>query len=85
MPNVQAERLIGNLRRLSEFGRYETGVHRLTYSAEDMAARRWLVERMEEAGLEATIDGIGTVIGRSNARGPRLLIGSHLETQPYAG
>jgi N-carbamoyl-L-amino-acid hydrolase len=85
MPNVQAARLISELRRLSEFGRYKTGVHRITYSAEDMAARHWLVERMEEAGLEATIDGIGTVIGRSQARGPRLLIGSHVETQPYAG
>jgi len=85
MPNIQAARLIGNLRRLSEFGRYKTGVHRPTYSAEDMAARYWLVERMEEAGLKATIDGIGSVIGRSQARGPRLLIGSHLETQPYAG
>ena len=85
MLNIQAARLIANLRRLSEFGRYKTGVHRPTYSAEDMAARRWLVERMEEAGLKATIDGIGTVIGRSQAPGPRLLIGSHLETQPYAG
>ena len=85
MPNIQAARLIGDLRRLSEFGRYKTGVHRPTYSAEDMAARRWLVERMEAAGLKATIDGIGTVIGRSEARGPRLLVGSHLETQPYAG
>jgi beta-ureidopropionase / N-carbamoyl-L-amino-acid hydrolase len=85
MPNIEAERLIGDLRRLSKFGRYKTGVHRPTYSAEDMAARHWLVERMEQAGLEATIDGIGTVIGRSRARGPCLLIGSHVETQPYAG
>jgi beta-ureidopropionase / N-carbamoyl-L-amino-acid hydrolase len=85
MPDIRAVRLISDLRRLSEFGRYKTGVHRLTYSAEDMVARHWLVERMEEAGLEATIDGIGTVIGSSQARGPRLLIGSHLETQPYAG
>jgi N-carbamoyl-L-amino-acid hydrolase len=40
---------------------------------------------MEQAGFEATIDGQVTVIERSQARGPRLLIGSHLETQPYAG
>jgi N-carbamoyl-L-amino-acid hydrolase len=83
--DIQGTRLIGNLRRLSEFGRYKTGVHRLTYSAEDMAARHWLAERMEEGGLKATIDGIGTVIGRSQASGPRLLIGSHVETQPHAG
>ena len=85
MPNIQAVRLVGDLRRLSEFGRYKTGVHRPTYSAEDMAARQWLVQRMEEAGLKATIDGIGSVIGRSQAPRPHLLVGSHLETQPYAG
>jgi N-carbamoyl-L-amino-acid hydrolase len=39
MANIQAARLIGNLHRLSEFGRYKTGVHRPSYSAEDMAAR----------------------------------------------
>jgi beta-ureidopropionase / N-carbamoyl-L-amino-acid hydrolase len=85
MPDIRDARLISELRRLSEVGRYQTGVHRITYSAEDMPARHWVVERMEEAGLKATIDGIGTVIGRSQAGGARLLIGSHLETQPYAG
>ncbi|MCC6468408.1 MAG: hydantoinase/carbamoylase family amidase [Alphaproteobacteria bacterium] len=85
MPNIDPARLLGDLRRLADFGRYKTGVHRPTYSTEDMAARQWLVDRMGEAGLAATIDGIGTVIGRSASAGPRLLIGSHLETQPYAG
>ena len=40
---------------------------------------------MSDAGLAAEIDGIGNVIGRSANRGPRLLIGSHTDTQPYAG
>jgi len=85
MPSIDPARLLGDLRRLAEFGRYKTGVHRPTYSKEDMEARRWLVERMTEAGLNASIDGIGTVLGRSASPGPCLLIGSHLETQPYAG
>jgi N-carbamoyl-L-amino-acid hydrolase len=85
MPRINPARLLGDLRRLAEFGRYKTGVHRPTYSAEDMAARHWLAARLEEAGLAAAIDGIGTVIGRSASPGPALLIGSHLETQPYAG
>ena len=37
-----------------------TGVHRPTYSPEDMESRRWLMARMEECGLEPAIDGIGT-------------------------
>lgn len=85
MPTIDGARLIGDLKRLAEFGRYKTGVHRPTYSPIDMEARRWLVERLQEAGLDASIDGIGTVLGRSKAKGPALLIGSHLETQPYAG
>jgi len=85
MPTIDAERLLGDLRRLAEFGRYRTGVHRPTYSAEDVAARAWLAERMAEAGLEPTIDGIGNVIGRRPGAGPRLLIGSHSESQNHAG
>ena len=40
---------------------------------------------MSEVGLEACIDGVGNVIGRSRRPGPRFLLGSHIETQPYAG
>ena len=69
MPTIRGERLLADLHRLAQFGRYETGVHRPTYSPDDMAARRWVTERMREAGLEPTIDGIGTVLGTSRARG----------------
>jgi len=85
MPEINGARLIADLRRLAEFGKYKTGVHRPTYTADDMAARRWLMDRMTEAGLEPSIDGIGTVLGRGKSRGPRLLLGSHVETQPYSG
>jgi beta-ureidopropionase / N-carbamoyl-L-amino-acid hydrolase len=85
MPAIDPSRLLGDLRRLAEFGRYKTGVHRPTYSPEDVAARAWIAERMAEAGLEPTIDGIGNVIGRSPGAGPRLLIGSHSESQNHAG
>jgi N-carbamoyl-L-amino-acid hydrolase len=85
MPTIDADRLLSDLRRLAEFGRYKTGVHRPTYSAEDVAAREWIAERMAEAGLAPTIDGIGNVIGRRAGEGPRLLIGSHSESQNHAG
>ena len=41
--------------------------------------------RLAEAGLEARIDGIGTVFGRSRGKGRALLIGSHTDTQPTGG
>jgi N-carbamoyl-L-amino-acid hydrolase len=85
MPEIDPARLIGDLRRLAEFGRHGTGVHRLSLSEVDVASRHWLVGRMAEAGLDARIDGVGTVFGRSRASGPVLLMGSHTDTQPRGG
>lgn len=85
MPTIDPARLLGDLRALAAIGRYKTGVHRPTLSADDMRARHWLVERLHAAGLEAGIDGIATVFGRSRASGPVMLAGSHLESQNHAG
>jgi beta-ureidopropionase / N-carbamoyl-L-amino-acid hydrolase len=85
MPQIKRGRLLTDLRRLAEFGAYKSGVHRPTFSHEDIEARRWLAGRFTDAGLEASIDGIGNVFGRSCAAGPRLLIGSHSESQNHAG
>lgn len=85
MPEIDAERLLRDLYALREIGRYKTGVHRPTYSAEDVQSRHWLAERLAEAGLEASIDGIGNVLGLDRSAGRKLLMGSHLETQNHAG
>lgn len=50
-----------------------------------MEARRWLQRRYEEAGLDATLDGVGNVLGRSRNTGKTLLVGSHSDTQPTGG
>ena len=85
MPKINGERLLADLRRIADFGRYQTGVHRPHLSPQDVESRHWLAGRMKEAGLEPVIDGIGTVIGKSPKTGPRLLIGSHSDTQPRGG
>lgn len=85
MPRINGERLLADLRRIADFGRYETGVHRPHLSPQDVESRHWLAGRMKEAGLEPVIDGIGTVIGKSPRTGPRLLLGSHSDTQPRGG
>lgn len=79
------KRLLADLYKLRGFGTFKTGVHRPTYSKVDMESRDWLAERMREAGLVPEIDGIGNVIGRDHTPGPKLLLGSHTETQPEAG
>ena len=82
---IDGARLLRELHALREFGRYRTGVHRPTYSPQDVDARHWLAARMTEAGLDASIDGIGNVIGRGRGEPPFLLLGSHSETQSHAG
>jgi N-carbamoyl-L-amino-acid hydrolase len=85
MAKIDGDRLLRDLYALRKIGEYKTGVHRPTYSTDDMTARRWFADRLTEAGLAPEIDGIGNVIGRSSVPGPKLLLGSHLETQPHAG
>lgn len=81
---IDAGRLLAELAQVSEIGAYKSGVHRPTFSPDDLRARAWFAERLAEAGLAVQIDGIGNVIGRSSSA-QALLVGSHLESQPYAG
>jgi len=85
MPTINPDRLLTDLRTLRSIGAQGPGVVRPAFSAADMEARRWLLHRYEEAGLEATIDGVGNVYGRSRRPGKALLIGSHSDTQPTGG
>ena len=85
MPRIDPDRLLSDLRALRAIGAQGRGVVRPAFSATDMDARRWLKSRYEEAGLDATIDGVGNVLGRSRRTGKALLIGSHSDTQPTGG
>jgi N-carbamoyl-L-amino-acid hydrolase len=60
-------------------------VNRPTLSEAHLRSLEWVVSRLPEAGLSGGIDGIGNVIGTSTRSGPKLLLGSHLESQNYAG
>src|SRR6478736_1922911 len=81
MPRTDGERVVADLKRLALFGRYKTGVHRPTYSADDVASRQWLADKFAEAGLDPVIDGIGNVIGRNPGASRRLLVGAHDEAE----
>lgn len=85
MPRIDPDRLLSDLRRLRSIGAQGIGVVRPAFSEKDMEARRWLKGRYEEAGLEASIDGVGNVIGRSTKPSKALLVGSHSDTQPTGG
>jgi len=85
MSRIDSERLLSDLRQLRTIGAQGRGVVRPAFSAADMEARRWLRRCYEEANLEAMIDGVGNVLGRSRHPGKALLIGSHSDTQPTGG
>lgn len=85
MPRIDTDRFLRDLNDLRKIGAYKTGVHRPTYSPQDMESRRWLMDKLAECGLEPSIDGIGNVYGRHKGPGPHLLVGSHIESQNYAG
>src|SRR5262249_42313329 len=81
---VSADRLLADLRTLAAIGgRPDGGVDRVAGSPADQEARRWLLARIREAGLEAELDDYGNVLGRA-PRSPRpwLLLGSPTHTPP---
>ncbi|MET4388217.1 N-carbamoyl-L-amino-acid hydrolase [Bradyrhizobium sp. F1.4.3] len=84
-PSADGKRVLADLNALRAIGAYKTGVHKPTFSEPHKQSLEWLAQKLPDAGLAATIDGIGNVFGTSAKPGPRLLAGSHLESQNYAG
>ncbi|NRS15162.1 M20 family metallo-hydrolase [Brevibacillus sp. HB1.4B] len=86
---INEERLQKRIEQLAQIGKIgETGVCRLALSAEDRAGVELVRSWMEEAGLQTRIDDFGNLIGRMTGKddqAPILMIGSHIDSQPYGG
>ncbi|MEZ6133636.1 MAG: Zn-dependent hydrolase [Pirellulaceae bacterium] len=86
---VDLDRIKHDIRALSEIGRNESdrGIYRMAFTDADVLAKKWLMERIERGGLQASIDGAANVSailpGVSDL--PRVLVGSHIDTVPCAG
>lgn len=97
IPNLQinSSRMREDFDTLSFIGAtLEGGINRLALSPEDMQARAWLANRIEEAGLLVRDDDAGNLSGvlQSDYGGygdyssaKTLLIGSHLDSVPNGG
>src|SRR5712672_3577916 len=83
--HADGARVLADLHALRSIGAFKTGVHKPTFSEPHMRSLEWLAQRLAEAGLTAAIDGIGNVLGTATKSGAKLLAGSHLESQNYAG
>jgi len=82
---VDGARVLADLYALRAIGAYMTGVHKPTFSDPHLRSLTWLMQQLPSAGLQGEIDGIGNVISTSAKAGPKLLAGSHLESQNHAG
>ncbi len=86
---VDFARLRREILALAEIGRDEEagGLYRMAFTPADMEGRRWLSDRMEEAGLEPLLDGAANLSARYGGRPgePAVMIGSHIDTVPNAG
>lgn len=82
---IEPDRFLRDLHALREFGASGVGkgVVRPAYSDADIAARKWLAGRMEEAGLRVHFDPVGNLFGLAD--GPSILLGSHSDSQPEGG
>ena len=83
---IDAARLLADLHTLRGFGTYRTGVHRPTYSPSRHGIPA-LARRAHGArpGWRPKSTASATCIGRAPGDDPRLLLGSHSDTQPQAG
>lgn len=86
---INEQRLQSRIEELSQIGKIgETGVCRLALSREDRAGVELVRGWMEEAGLQTRMDHFGNLIGRMQGAyedAPVLMIGSHIDSQPYGG
>ncbi|AHG04490.1 allantoate amidohydrolase [Halobacterium sp. DL1] len=86
---IDPERFRESFERYSRVGATDHGgLHRLALSDADREARDLFVADLEELGLEVRVDEVGNIFGRRPGREDDLapvLIGSHLDSQPYGG
>jgi N-carbamoyl-L-amino-acid hydrolase len=75
-----------NIEELAGFGALEAGgIWRESFSDADLAAKRWLMEKIRSAGLAAKSDAAGNIWGRLGDQNRAIVIGSHLDTVPEGG
>lgn len=87
--SINPTRLKERTEQLALIGKIgDTGVCRLALSKEDRQAVEVVKGWMIDAGMKTRIDHFGNLIGRlegENPEKPILMLGSHIDSQPYGG
>ncbi|WP_430610417.1 M20 family metallo-hydrolase [Enterococcus sp. DIV0876] len=83
------ERIKNDIENLAKYNATPgQGVTRSAYSKEDREARNYLIDQMEQLGLEIWEDGFSTLFGRragKKADAPAIMIGSHYDSVVHGG
>jgi hydantoinase/carbamoylase family amidase len=83
---ITPDRVTERLNVLAGIGRDPRGgLSRFAYTPEHAEACRLVAGWMQDAGLTASVDTAGNVIGVGPGTGPALAAGSHLDTVPMGG
>ncbi len=87
--HINSTRLQQHFEAMSLIGKIgETGTNRPAHSPEEKKAFQLAASWMEEAGMKTHIDHFGNLVGRLEGTDPSLpvlMMGSHLDSQPYGG
>lgn len=87
--HIDPDRFRESFEKYSQVGETDDGgLHRLALSDADGRVRDMFVTDLEELGLDVRVDELGNIFGRRPGREddlPPVLIGSHLDSQPYGG
>jgi allantoate deiminase len=87
--NINAARLQQHFEAMSQIGKIgETGTCRPAHTALEKQGFEIAATWMKEAGMQTHIDNFGNLIGRLGGKNkslPVLMMGSHLDSQPYGG
>jgi len=86
---INAKRLAQHFEQMSLIGKIgETGTCRPAHSPEEKQAFELAASWMHDAGMQTHIDNFGNLIGTLKGTKPGLpvlMMGSHLDSQPYGG
>jgi len=86
---LEHDRFVETMREQAAIGGTEGGgLHRLALSDEDREIRDWFAEQAEAAGLDLRVDAFGNMFARRAGTDPDaapVMVGSHLDSQPYGG
>ena len=85
---VDAKRLNRALEALGEIGSTPEGMQRIAFSPADVDGRVFVIDLMEQAGLQVRVDTAGNIIARragQDSQTAAIAMGSHVDTVPSGG